>query len=308
MRIGRIVPVLVLVLAVACNSKSKPKNEPAGGSGSGTGSTAGSGSGQSNLKTSVDVASIADATGLDRVTGDDGMVIVVSPTDVAVEGKSIVALRDGSVDPADKEGGAAGLKIPALANYVDAVVKEQNAKAAANGTAAGDPAALFVVDKNLRFELVYQLLFTVTRAGVKRVAFLLKAGNDLVLLPITLPDRAKPVEPTAGSGGSAATPGPLMPVVALAGDRASLWSMSGREGTIDKPKASVTYDAAGYADLAKAATDVVTRTWPAGSTRTDDERQIVVMASAATPLQRCVDVVAAVRTGFPSIVLSAGIE
>src|SRR3954466_4051199 len=47
--------------------------------------------------------------------------LIITPTGIVVEGKAIVSVRDGDVDPAEKEGGSLGVKIPRLTNFLAAL-------------------------------------------------------------------------------------------------------------------------------------------------------------------------------------------
>lgn len=44
--------------------------------------------------------------------------LIISKSGIVVEGESIVSVSNGQVDPADKEGGLQGIKIPRLTNFL----------------------------------------------------------------------------------------------------------------------------------------------------------------------------------------------
>src|SRR5215470_17731466 len=63
---------------------------------------------------------------LERVP-DGRPTIVATKTGIVVEGKAIVSIANGDVDPAEKEGGALGIKIPRLAQFMTALAATSKA-------------------------------------------------------------------------------------------------------------------------------------------------------------------------------------
>ena len=66
---------------------------------------------------------------LPRTTTDAPMpekawLLVITPNGIVVEGKSIVSVHDGDVDPSEKEGGSLGIKIPRLTNFLASLRQE----------------------------------------------------------------------------------------------------------------------------------------------------------------------------------------
>src|SRR5689334_15431557 len=65
----------------------------------------------------------AGVVNLPRTQSDDELpegaaTLIISKSGITVEGKDILAISNGQVDPAEKEGGFHGIKIPRLTNYL----------------------------------------------------------------------------------------------------------------------------------------------------------------------------------------------
>jgi biopolymer transport protein ExbD len=108
---------------------------------------------------------------------------------------------------------------------------------------------------------------------------------------------------------------PVQLVVSIAKDELLLWSISGLEGTLKEPRASLPLrDPATMTKLNAQLLDIVKRRWDSKD-RLPDTQQILVMADRTTPLQTVAEVFAAVRSSsdgktvlFPDILLSSGFE
>jgi biopolymer transport protein ExbD len=102
--------------------------------------------------------------------------VIITKTGVVVsagkEAKSIVSVSNGDVDPAEKEGGTTGIKIPRLTNFLAALHHEEDAarqrQAGAPSTA---PAAelLIIADRTTPYRLLIEVLFSAKQkeAGYK---------------------------------------------------------------------------------------------------------------------------------------------
>jgi biopolymer transport protein ExbD len=100
--------------------------------------------------------------------------LVITPTGVVVEGKSIVSVANGDVDPAEKEGGSLGIKIPRLTNYLGALHSEEIKKLQAAGKDPAKeppPELLVIADRNTPYRLLVEVMFSAkqkeTGAGFK---------------------------------------------------------------------------------------------------------------------------------------------
>ena len=210
-------------------------------------------------------------------------VVVATQNGIVIEGKMILALRDGAVAPDELEGGAMGIALPRVREFMKALL-------------AAKPVQL-VIDPHLTYKVLVELIFTIKQLGIADFSIVVAVGDAAKGIPLTL---------------RTATPGPrpgVRPVVSIDGDKLLLWSISGTEGTLKKPKLV----AATAAEIGKALAEIVGRRWSTGK-RSDDDRSIVVMAAGTTPMQTVADVLAVVRATpdgkelFPLIDLSTGFE
>ena len=234
--------------------------------------------------------------GLDKLP-DGWPAIVVTKTGIVFEGKAIVSVTDGDVAPDDKEGGALGMKISRLSAFATALV-----------TSTKPPPAGFMIalDQSTPYRLFMEILFSAKQAPMKHFGLACKTGTSIGSLPVTLPDRA----PDKASAKRPAKPA-LGLVVAMTVDKLHLWSMSGTEGTPQKPRLVVARTE--LATLTGALAQIVKRRFGTAK-RTDENRQILVMADPGIPMKDVVGLLVAVRTAadgtelFPDVVLSSGFE
>jgi biopolymer transport protein ExbD len=99
--------------------------------------------------------------------------MVITPTGVVVEGRLIVSVANGDVDPAEKEGGSLGIKIPRLTNYLGALRGEEIKKLLAAGkdpSKEEPPELLLIADRTTPYKLLIETMFSAKQkeAGFKR--------------------------------------------------------------------------------------------------------------------------------------------
>ena len=255
------------------------------------------------VKLPVDVPAVT-ATGVPALPEPErGTITVVVKRDgLIVEGKAIVALTDGMVDPADLEGGALGVKIARLAVLIAAMPEASR--------------VLLIADRQLPYVTLYQVLYTCSRdAGPKRFDIVVTTGATLGAIPIALPDLKSA---SSGMGGvrvgkAGEPPQEVRPVVTLTKDEVRLWSITQVEGSLTAPKLIAPLDAAMPAAITAALAEIVARRWPKGG-RPDDDYTVIIMADPSTPLQTVATAMAAARTDaagkelFPSIMLASAFQ
>lgn len=103
--------------------------------------------------------------------------LIITKTGIVVqvgkEVKSIVSVSNGDVDPAEKEGGTTGIKIPRLTNYLAALHQEEDAarqrQSGAAPGAAPSPELLILADRTTPYHLLIEVLFSAKQkeAGYK---------------------------------------------------------------------------------------------------------------------------------------------
>ncbi len=99
--------------------------------------------------------------------------LIITKTGIVVEGKSIVSVANGDVDAAEKEGGAQGIKIPRLTNFLAALhAQEEQKHRLAPGydpAKAAPPELLIIADRTTPYRLLLQVMFSAKQkeAGYK---------------------------------------------------------------------------------------------------------------------------------------------
>ncbi|MBC7978720.1 MAG: biopolymer transporter ExbD [Myxococcales bacterium] len=104
--------------------------------------------------------------------------VIITKTGIVVsagkEAKSIVSVSNGDVDPAEKEGGATGIKIPRLTNFLAALHHEEDVirQSQPGYDPAKAPAAelMIIADRTTPYRLLIEVLFSAKQkeAGYKR--------------------------------------------------------------------------------------------------------------------------------------------
>ncbi|MEP6861109.1 MAG: biopolymer transporter ExbD [Deltaproteobacteria bacterium] len=98
--------------------------------------------------------------------------LVITPTGVVVEGNPIVSVANGDVDPAEKEGGALGIKIPRLSTFLGALHNEEIKKLVNEGkdpSKEPPPELLVVADRTTPYRLLVEVMYSAKQkeAGFK---------------------------------------------------------------------------------------------------------------------------------------------
>jgi biopolymer transport protein ExbD len=103
-----------------------------------------------------------------------GEVIITTTGIVVFDGKdafSIVAVRNGDVDPSEKEGGALGVKIPKLTSFLGNFRQAQEGELKRRGKPIPDPPELMIIaDRTTPYRLLVQVIFSAKdkQSGYKR--------------------------------------------------------------------------------------------------------------------------------------------
>jgi biopolymer transport protein ExbD len=103
-----------------------------------------------------------------------GEVIITSTGIVVFDGKdafSIVAVRNGDVDPSEKEGGALGLKINKLTTFLGNFRQAQEAALKQRGQPIPDPPELMIIaDRTTPYRLLVETIYSAKdkQSGYKR--------------------------------------------------------------------------------------------------------------------------------------------
>src|SRR5678815_1434466 len=124
----------------------------------------------------------AGTVSLPKSLSDDDLpegasTVIITRTGIVVtagkEAKSIVSVSNGDVDPAEREGGTTGIKIPRLTNFLSALHHEEDAARARqpgyNPSTAPAPELLIIADRTTPYRLLIEVLFSAKQkeAGYK---------------------------------------------------------------------------------------------------------------------------------------------
>jgi len=120
----------------------------------------------------------AGAVSLPRTLSDDELpegasTLIITKNGIVVEGKSIVAVSSGQVDAAEKEGGAQGIKIPRLTNFLAALHQQEEAKKRLqpgyDPAKSPPPELLIIADRTTPYHLLVEVMYSAKQkeAGYK---------------------------------------------------------------------------------------------------------------------------------------------
>jgi biopolymer transport protein ExbD len=101
-------------------------------------------------------------TEADAPLPEKAFTLVITPTGIVVEGKPIVSVANGDVDPSEKEGGTMGMKIPRLTNFLAALHQgevQQMLKSGQDPT-KNPPELLIIADRTTRYGLLVEAMFS----------------------------------------------------------------------------------------------------------------------------------------------------
>jgi biopolymer transport protein ExbD len=112
------------------------------------------------------------STETDAPLPEKSWTLVITPTGVVVEGNPIVSVANGDVDPAEKEGGALGIKIPRLTNFLGALHNEEIKKLVNEGkdpSKERPPELLVIADRTTPYRLLVEVMYSAKQkeAGFK---------------------------------------------------------------------------------------------------------------------------------------------
>jgi len=120
----------------------------------------------------------AGAVNLPRTQSDDELpegaaTLIISKSGIVVEGESIVAVSNGQVDPAEKEGGIQGIKIPRLTNFLAKLQQLQlqalRQKPGHDPSKEKPPELMIIADRTTPYRLLMEVMFSAKQkeAGYK---------------------------------------------------------------------------------------------------------------------------------------------
>lgn len=104
---------------------------------------------------------------------DDATTLIITKNGIVVQGEPIVAVSNGQIDPADKEGGALGVKIPRLTNFLANLrqlqLQQAQSEPGYDPTKAPPPELMIIADRTTPYRLLVEVMFSAKQkeAGFK---------------------------------------------------------------------------------------------------------------------------------------------
>ncbi len=109
-------------------------------------------------------------------------LLIITKTAIVVEGEEIVAVRNGDVDPSQKEGGADGRKIPRLSSFLGNLRGLQDeALRKAGKPVPTVPELMIVADRAIPYGLLINVMFSAKQkeAGFKRFRLIVQKSRTV---------------------------------------------------------------------------------------------------------------------------------
>jgi hypothetical protein len=206
----------------------------------------------------------------------DVTVVKLDGAAIVVAGQEVLRLVDGGVPDEALEGGSAGMVIGSLVDRLGG-----------GRSSATPPSLLIVADASTPYDLIFQVGMSSQVRAFRPTWIAVAHGADLRAVRVRLP---YDTSPPPGAAGADDEP-PLQPIVSLGRDHLSLYSLSGAEGSAEKPLFRLDRTHAGTFDLqllGRAAAGIVARHFLA-SPRSAESLRIAIVADRDVPLQTVVD-------------------
>ena len=101
----------------------------------------------------------------------ESLPVQISQSEVVVDGKHVLALRNGQVDPSNKQGGGTGFLITPLLTIMDKHRKRLKMIGAKNTQRAFEGEVALVVDKRTPYRTLTEIIYTLGQAEFKSLHF-----------------------------------------------------------------------------------------------------------------------------------------
>ena len=104
---------------------------------------------------------------------DSALSITISASEIVVEGKQALSLRNGQVDPSQKQGGSNGFLVTPLLNSLQLHRDRLKLIAQAQGGRAFKGEVQIIADKRTPYRTLVEVLYTMGQAEFKAMRFVL---------------------------------------------------------------------------------------------------------------------------------------
>ncbi len=115
--------------------------------------------------------------------------LIITKEGVVVEGQPIVTINNGNIDPASKDGGAKGMKIPRLTTFLGALRTDQVAKKRATDPSFDPtkdiPELLVIADRTTPYHTLIEVMYSAKQkeAGYKRFRLIVQKSFPTTKTP-----------------------------------------------------------------------------------------------------------------------------
>lgn len=154
-----------------------------------------------------------------------------------------------------------------------------------------------LADRDAPFELLVGVITSAKALGMTEQFLIVAGDSELGALEVYLPSPKKKPGGDAGAGEEPAEDARIKLVVTLSRERIKLWSLSGKEGSLDAPRLLLepvndkpTYD---LPVLTAALVEIAGRRWPDPASRPQETKDIAIMVFGDVPVQAVVNVLVA---------------
>lgn len=105
----------------------------------------------------------------DEPLPEGAFTVIITKTGIVVDGKPVVAVKDGDVDSSDLEGGSLGIKIPKLTSFL-AALRAEELRTKDPTALPAVPELLIIADRTTPYQLLIKVLFSAKQkeAGYRR--------------------------------------------------------------------------------------------------------------------------------------------
>jgi biopolymer transport protein ExbD len=122
----------------------------------------------------------------DEPLPEGASTLIITPTAIVLEGEEIVAVRGGSVDAAEKDGGARGYKIVNLSRVLGGLRKLEEQKLLDKGKPLPKvPELLIIADRTTPFRLLFDVIYSAKEkeAGYRRFRLIVQKHEPVGKAP-----------------------------------------------------------------------------------------------------------------------------
>ena len=102
---------------------------------------------------------------------DEFVIVTIARNAITVDGEEVLSLRNGTVDPSQKQGGGTGFRIMPLARKMTAVAEFRKRLAAQSPSMAFEGNVMIVADARTPFRTLSEVIYTLGQSEFKNLRF-----------------------------------------------------------------------------------------------------------------------------------------